>query len=447
MKADTDDGWNEVMEWAEQADTIEIQLTEEQERAAVKLANNKEKRGIVFHKIGEGKTRVAIAWSFLVCENPKPIIICSPGAFRQWTDEIELLGLSNVLKPKFISVGKLAKHSYAIDFKEYNCVIVDELWMFKNPFSQRSKAITWFTNRVPCIGLSGVLMTAGNVEDIYGQSLAMNLGHKLATSLTSFRTQFMIKITNYAGFIERYPRRGAFEKIQRRLVSNIDLYFPKERREIRSIAVKVEPTKEQLELKKRLAKEYYVKKDDFELEITQATTLLVKCQQISDGFIRNEEGNYLHIKSNKASRLKELCKELLDSGERVLVWCGFRKTTEMLSELFTEETTILSGDGKFDVTGWKSGKVRICFATVGSGASLNDFSNIRYAIFYSTTFSTLAVQQAKGRTNRKSSLANCVYYYMLQTEKFPDARIYEKIDQNKSVEEDARKIVEEMFRE
>lgn len=427
----------------------EDQLTEEQLRAATKLANGE--NAIVWWKIGEGKTRIALAWMHLILDNPKPLIVCSPQAFRQWKDEAKLLGLN--LKLRFISSGILSRRDFSIlDFANTNCVVVDELWMYKNPMSgprgsNRAKHIKQITNRMPSIGLSGSLMTAGNIEDLYGQAKAMNLDKKLATSLTGFRTTFMLSMNNWAGFIQRYPKKGAVEAIQRRLYENIDIYFPKEVREIRDIEVNVEPTIEQLAVKKELKKTYAYQKDNVELELKSAITLLIKLQQVSDGFIRDSKRNCLPIKSNKMSRLIELCTELLDSGERILVWVSFRQTAYMLSRALPCKTTILSGDGKFDVFGWRNEKVRATIATVGSGSSLNDFANIRYSLFYSTSFSNINLQQAKGRTNRKSSLQNCSYYYFLATDKFPDRHIYEMIDDNKTQEEIAIQLASKVMEE
>jgi hypothetical protein len=405
------------------------QLTEEQFKAAWKGAN-KDDKGIIWWRIGEGKTRIAIAWMLMQTNNPKPLIVCAPGAIRQWLDEIELLGFN--IKPRFVSSGILSRSGTLLFDSRVNCIVIDELWMYKNPSSKRSKTVRQLTNRKPSIGLSGSLMTAGNLEDLYGQAKAMNLDKKLAISLTDFRTQFMIETESWAGFIKRYPQRHAVEQIQRRLIDNVSVYFPKERREIRDIPVNVDPTPEQLAIKRELVRNWQYE----EIEVKGAAALLIKLQQVSDGWVRDSEGDFISVSTSKLIKLKELCSELFDAGEKqLLIWTGFRKTAKELSNALDYKTTVLAGDGKFDVFGWREGKVKITIATVGSGASLNDFANVRYSIFYSTSFSNLNLQQARGRTNRKSSLHNCAYYYFLSTNKFPDKDIYQGIEDNRSKEE------------
>lgn len=414
---------------------LKPQLTERQWKAALKAAN-KDERGLIFWKIGEGKTRIAIAWMFLIAKHPRPLIICSPQAFRQWKDEIELLGLAKQIKPQFLSVGMLSrKDTLVVDLDGINCIVADEGWLYKNPKSKRSQALSQITRRLPSIGLSGSLMTAGNIEDLYGQSKAMNLEKKLAPSLTSFRQQFEIELTSWAGFLQRHPRKGAIEAIQRRLIDNVDVYFPKEVREIRDIYTNIDPTEEQVEIKRKLLKTWTYEHEGQTLELKNAISLLIKLQQISDGILKMSERDVALIESSKLHRLKQLCEELLDASERILIWTGFRRTAEMLRKVLPCETTLLTGDGKFDVFGWRNGRIKATIATVGSGASLNDFAQVKYSIFYSSSFSNLHLQQAKGRTNRRSSLHGCSYYYFMQTRGFPDAHIYKKIDENKTREE------------
>jgi len=412
-------------------------LSDKQREAAVRLS--KENRGLVWWKVGEGKTRIALCWAYYVTGKPRPLVICSPGAFRQWQDEIDLLGLTRELKPRFLSYGMLSRGKpLVIDFEKFNCLIIDELWLYKNFQSKRSRMIYDISHRVPAIGLSGSMVTARNIEDLYGQARALRLDTLFARNITDFRRQFTIEWKNYAGFMERYPTKKAVEQIQTALQEVAHIYFPKETREIRDITANVDPTIEQAKIKHKLVSTYYYDnetKDGFKLEVTSAAAMLVKLQQVSDGFLRDQEGNIVFIKSSKAIRLRELCTELLDAGERILVWVAFRESANQLRKALPFPVVLLSGEHPFDYHAWRKGEAKVCVATVGSGASLNDFKDVRYAIFYSTRFSHLQVQQAKGRTNRKSSDLACRYYYYLQTTGFPDRDVYEMIEQSRSSEE------------
>jgi hypothetical protein len=78
-------------------------------------------------------------------------------------------------------------------------------------------------------------------------------------------------------------------------------------------------------------------------------------------------------------------------------------------------------------------------ATVGSGASLNDFANVQYSIVYSAPFSYRAVQQAMGRTNRKSSAHSICYYNFLQTDRSVDKLVYDTLKLTGDIETTAIK--------
>jgi ERCC4-related helicase len=310
--------------------------------------------------------------------------------------------------------------------------------MYKNYKSKRSKMVEQIARRFPTIGLSGSMVTARNIEDLYGQAKALCLDKMVSPNITTFRRDYCIEVVNYAGFIDRFPKKGAVEQIQTKIAKHVHIYFPEETREIRNINVNVEPTASQLRVRHDLVKTYYYEHQDkygFKLEVKSAAALLVKLQQVSDGILRDGEGHTLSIASNKLRRLQELCWELLNAGERILIWVAFRATANLLREQLSFPVLLLTSEHEFDSKAWHNRRADVCVATVGSGSSLNDFANVRYALLYSTRFSHVQVQQAKGRTNRRSSGEACRYYYYLQTDGFPDRDVLEMVEQSKATEE------------
>jgi hypothetical protein len=209
--------------------------------------------------------------------------------------------------------------------------------------------------------------------------------------------------------------------------------------------IKVGLTLSQEKIANQLIKEYYLAESDFKLEIKNKATLLIKLLQISDGFLRDGEGNYLSIESNKLSKLIHLVTELLESGERVLVWFNFRQSIKEAIAKSSWPTVVLSGDDEFDREAWNKGKAKVCYATIGSGSSINDFANVRYAIIYSPSFSYRAWAQAKGRTLRKSSTHPIAYYYYLQTLGMPDEFVYETLELSQNVEDITKKVTDRVL--
>jgi hypothetical protein len=435
-----------------------VNLSEKQREAVAHLA--KVKRGIVWHRVGEGKTRIALAWvqELFPLGTPRVLIVCSPGAFRTWKDEIALVGAR--VEATFLSYGALSNgkaENRAVDFEATDALIIDELWMYKTAKSNRSKRVAELSRVLPTIGLSGSMVTARNIEDLWGQAKAVGLGGMVARNLTAFRREFCIETFNpgygRGMFIERTPKPGAVEAIQRRIASNVHVYFPKETREVREIFYGVTPSAEQVRIKRELAREYFFAHEDsneqggFQVEVKSAAALLIKLQQVSDGSVLNSEGTSLLVNSPKSERFRELALELIDANERVLVWVAFRASLELLRRLLPCPVALLSSEHVFDSASWSRGETKVCVATVGSGASLNDFAGVRYSIFYSSPFSHLQNQQARGRTLRASSDSMGRVYYHLCTDQFPDRRVFQMIAASRSVEDETIEITRQVVAE
>jgi hypothetical protein len=417
-------------------------LTEEQVQAVAKIVPRK--RGIVWWKVGEGKTRIALEIYIRLTQcNKKLLVVCSPQAFRAWRDEAALHPVfGHLIWLEFLSSGVLSTKTGDGWVKrlqsnpQIGMVVVDELWMYKKISTQRSKRIQKLTEHIPTVGLSGSLITNRNIEDIYGQSAAVGLGLQVAKSLTHFRTQFCVSYEDFG--LKFAAKRGALEAIQRRLAPYCDIYFPDDVRESRVYRTTVDPTSEQLILFDTCQKDYYAKlTNDRELEIRSAAVLITKLQQISDGVVLDGEGQEVSIRSAKFEHLLGILDEFSESRQRVIVWFAFKASLNLVYQTLGTQACTLSGGTAFDSAGWRNGKYQVCLATVGSGASLNDFADIQHAIIYSAPFSYRAIQQAMGRTNRKSSKHAVCYYQFLQTDKGVDSLMYDTVNLTGEIEKTA----------
>jgi hypothetical protein len=197
-----------------------------------------------------------------------------------------------------------------------------------------------------------------------------------------------------------------------------------------------------------VSNEYYAKlpRNGSEVEIRNAANLIGKLQQISDGVVIDSKGERVSVGSTKFSRLLGILQELADAGERAIVWFAFKASLDLAYQVLGEEATCLASHHDFDSKGWRAGKYRFALATVGSGASLNDFKDVQRAIIYSAPFSYRAMQQAMGRTNRVSSTHQVCYYQFLQTDLGIDSMVYDSIRLTGEIEKSAIKTSAEVLR-
>lgn len=406
-----------------------------------------ENGGIVWMNVGEGKTRVALMAGVQIAKDsghPIVLVICRRAAFYDWAQEIATLQLDVDIQQVETWVGRvegttiilmsegmllnpvLQDEVYQLHKKDLiGVIVVDELWLYKNPKAQKHKALRQWTEQHPTIGLSGSIMTARDMVDIFGQVAAVGRMKQLAHSLTRFRETYQ---TGIAGnYFSWYPKPGAYKAIMEKIEPFVYIHMPRvSERRARQNILKVLPTQQQLDLFKEL-KETAAIEGHFEL--TNMANIVTKAQQISNGYLKGEGGNVEQIHSPKVDRCIALIEEILAQNEtnKVVVWCAFRLDIARLwfdlRELYEKVATLQSGD-TFDYELWNRKDCRICLATEASGTSINHFAQVPYGIYFSQDFKWTSLQQSQGRHTRRSSLHETAYFTFLHTEKSLDAQVF-----------------------
>ena len=417
------------------------------------------KGGLAFWKVGTGKTRIGIltAIASLVGESHMIAVICRRAAFYDWRNEVATLQLDwwqtpeiedfdkdtvfNIESFVLVSDGLLRNPSIIATLqslinKNYlGAIIVDEGYLYCNPASQRSKALRQLTCQLPTVVLSGSIMPARDLTQIYGQAIAASKNALIAPTLTKFRQAFMKGIQG--NFFSWYPKPGAYKAIMEKMAPFTNIHMPPNReRTWHEQVLKVRPYPEQTDALRQLKTTWAV---DDKVELNNALTVIQQGQYISNGYLKGKEGDVTYIPSSKVDRAVALIQEILASDDKqVVVWCAYREDIKRLRHALDEEgeatvaqrlrpnsriATLQSGD-LFDVQAWKAKKQCICLATEDSGSSINHFEQVPYAIYFSQNFKWLSLQQSQGRHDRASSQHRDVYFYFLHTERSPDARVH-----------------------
>lgn len=403
--------------------------------------------GIVWMDVGQGKTRVGIMSALdLSPDHPVVVVVARRQAFYDWEQEIATLQL-NVdtmliedvpLTHQFfskktfvlVSEGSVAKDSVqmVLHSLESNnalgAIIIDEGYLFKNPKAKRHLAIRPFAFRHPTVLLSGSVMSARDLVEIFGQVSAAGRMKQLARNLTSFREQFQTGING--AYFSWYPKPGAYKAIMEKIEPFTYVYFPPRGcHQIKDSILKVPPTKQQLAYFKEL-KETAAIEDKFELN--NMATVITKAQQISNGWFKLDNGEYETFKSNKVERTVALASEVLESDpkRKLVIWCAFRyDIVRLMPEVqrLCRVATLQSGTD-FDVRHWSKQDTRICLATEASGSSINHFAQCDHGIYFSQDFKWESLKQSRGRHTRRSSQHNTTHFTFLHTEKSLDAQVY-----------------------
>lgn len=401
--------------------------------------------GVVWMGIGAGKTRVGLMAAHKLAGSSKCIVVFARReAFYDWVCEIATLQLPY----KTYEVEQLsAIHNFTIersiilvsngmilnesvqwqlnkikDQAELGAIIIDEGYLYKNPNAKSHKVLREFvSDDVSTIVLSGSIMTANDLVDIFGQVAVSGKMKRLSKNLTSFREEFQRGI-NDRGFMSWYPKAGSYKTIMDRVEPFSYIYIPrKSQRVLQESILKVPATDAQLtyfqEIKKTAALEG-------KFELTNMANIVTKVQQISNGWIKDSDGLIDYIDSPKVDRCIALVREIVETGKKVVVWCAFREDISRLEVNMPCNVAIFQGGQKFNIEKWNKPDTMVCLATEASGSSVNHFAQVPYGIYFSQDYKWLSLQQSQGRHMRVNSQHPTTFFTFLHTEKSLDANVY-----------------------
>lgn len=427
-------------------------LDEQQNRAFEKLANAPGDSFVLWWKMGTGKTRIALA-AFMESDFKHCVVVTRRVAFDSWIDEVEICNLPITIfennyqmvncrklalkKDKMmllVSAGDLK--SIPVNFPYGQMIVVDELYLFSNPKSDRSKKLQKMTLLCSSrIGLSGTIMPARDNLAIYGQLKALFGHHSLARTSTEFRSKFQDCSKGRFGRVY-LNKPGSDVEIARLLASSTDTYFP-DSRPTRTQHVKVNKTQEQAKAIKNLQELY----EHDGKEYKYALQIVHVVNGISNGWLMPESGILEHYKSAKIDMLLSMVDDLVAAGDRVVVWCSYHNDIARIAAELKHEFLQFSGSVPFDEERWNTGKVRVVLATEAMGASVNYFKHVKYAIYFSINYRLLDLQQSMGRHERKGSEHDGAHYYFLQTRGTIDAETYRLVTKSQKSEQDMMEIL------
>ncbi|WP_028243428.1 DEAD/DEAH box helicase [Pseudobutyrivibrio ruminis] len=150
-------------------------------------------------------------------------------------------------------------------------------------------------------------------------------------------------------------------------------------------------------------------------------SILMKLRQMASGFfILNEGGEkkekvILDIHKSKILELNNVLDEIED--EQVIIWCQFQHEIEMIEEELSKRAYTVTAYGKTknieaSIEAFKSGQAKFIIAhpkTLKYGVT---FTNCKYTIYYSFSYSAEDYDQSHDRNYRLGQTQKCTYIYL-----------------------------------
>lgn len=402
----------------------------------------------IFHEQGLGKTKIAIDLLLYWLEKrdiDTVMIVTKKQLVRNWQNEF---AFHTHIKPQTLSSNK-ADNFYVLNSptrviitnfetivgeEERLClflkarntaIIIDESTKIKNPESKLTQS---FFRLAPLFKIRTIMTgtpVANRPYDIWAQIYFLDFGQSLGDDFKRFKSN--TDLTN--SMIENSNERKVFEDSVASIFEKIKRFTV---RETKNSGVITLPTKEyynvfctfeakQEELYNKIKDEMKVfiqHNGEAVLDDSEACLkrLLRLVQVASNPRLVDElYGSF----SGKEVKLKQLLDDIINRGEKVIVWSSFIENAEFFSRLYKHYCPVkIHGrmaieDRNKSVERFKYGDAKILFATpqaAKEGLTLTVANNV---IFYDRGFNLDDYLQAQDRIHRISQQKTCNIYNLM----------------------------------
>lgn len=301
----------------------------------------------------------------------------------------------------------------------FDMVVLDESSSFKNPRSQRFRALRLVLPRISRMVLLTGTPAPNGLEDLWAQVYLLDNGERLGRTLTAFREAFFNQDPAYPGQQYRTytPQDGAAERIQA-AISDICVSMKAE--DYLSLPDYIEDVVPVI-LDDKAKKAYTKLERDMLLEVDESTitagtasVLNGKLLQLCSGAVYDAGKNAVEVHRCKIEAFLEVVEQL--HGQHALVFYWFQHERDRLLKALEGsglQVRVYAGTDDADV--WNAGEVDLLLAHPAScGYGLNLQKGGHHMIWFSFPNWALEIyQQACKRLHRQGQVFPVVSHLMV----------------------------------
>jgi len=378
-----------------------------------------------FMDMGLGKTLTALMWikmrSFY-----KVLLILRRDDFLTWRndnnkfthfsiqeiegsiDKRKELLKNSTARLNFITYDSIKSVKQVLMHIPFDAVLCDESSKIKH-FSDRFKITYKATRHIPYRAILTGTPTTNSIEDLITQIKFLDDGKRLGDSAYWFRKKFC-ETTYPFGFIfleENLPKiKKLISDISYTQYADNCIDLPPERFVIKEAIL----TSKQNKYYNEVLEDWEVDMGDKKILMEYVISKLSKLQQISSGFLYDDEYVY-NFKSGKEEIFFNLMNDDLKDKKKIVVWCAFdeeiRLITEMIDRNFKDSyvtydsKTIDREKARIDFK--NNPDIKFFIGKVQMGMGMNELVVADTDIFYSNSYSLEHRLQAQKRIRRIGS--------------------------------------------
>ena len=225
---------------------------------------------------------------------------------------------------------------YYRDKWPFDMVVIDESSSFKNPASQRFKALRKVRPLMKRVVLLTGTPAPNGLMDLWSQLYLLDCGERLGRTLTEYRERYFRPGQQSGYVVYSYDLRPGADKEIFRKIGDICVSMKSEDYltlpPLRQNVVKVQLPDEALERYREMEKEFVLSIGDADVTAVSAAALTNKLLQMANGAVYDTEGDIVRIHDAKLEALDEIisCNE----GKSVMVIYSYRHDLERLREKY-----------------------------------------------------------------------------------------------------------------
>lgn len=295
----------------------------------------------------------------------------------------------------------------------FDTVVLDESSSFKNPSSQRFKALRKIRPQLRrVIELTGTPSPNG-LMDLWPQIWLLDMGERLGRTLGSYRSEFFTAgRRNGAVVYDWIARPGARQRISKRLA---DISMSMQASDYLDMPDVIDggltlalPPDEMRDYQ-AFQKEQLMQLDNTDIEAVTAAALTNKLLQYTGGALYDDQHNWHEVSTAKLEALQDIVES---TDESVLIYYQYQSEKDRILKMLPDAVTF-TGEPEL-LERWNAGKIRLMLAHPASVAyGLNMQAGGHIIVWYTPTWNLELYMQANARLHRQGQTKPVVIYHLI----------------------------------
>lgn len=308
----------------------------------------------------------------------------------------------------------------------FDFIVIDESSSFKNPSSQRFKALKNFKCDY-LVELTGTPSPNG-LLDIWSQYYLLDQGKSLGTTMTAYKQKYFYP--DYYGYkwTPKDPEQiyKAIEHLTISMKEEDYIDLPERIDLITPITIP------EYQKYKELEKEFFLEWQNNQIAAPSIPVVMNKLLQFCNGAIYDEKKNIIEIHQAKLDALETIIED--NPNENILVAYNFKSDLKRLQNRF-KDVVVMSNDETI-IDQWNKGRIKLLLchpASSGKGLNLQEGGHI--IIWFGLTWNLEDYLQFNKRLHRPGQLKPVIINHIV-AQNCIDERVMKVLSQKNQTQED-----------